>query len=140
MPVVLPRQEVKALLGHLDGDKWLIASLMDGAGLRLMECPRLRIHALALAQNQLTVRDGKGCTDRITMRPEAVTGPLADHLERVKRLHQRDLAEGHGRVELPSALARKAGIAKHATCHTLRHYSGSRTMPGGVRTGRPSAC
>ncbi len=107
VPVVLTRQEVKALLGHLDGDKWLMASLMYGAGLRLMECLCLRIHDLDLAQNQITVWDGKGFKDRITMLPEAVKGPLATHLERVKRLHQRDLADGHGRVVLPYALARK---------------------------------
>ncbi len=107
LPVVLTRPEVKALLGHLDGDKWLMASLMYGAGLRLMECLRLRIHDLDLAQNQITDRDGKGFKDRITMLPEAVKGPLAIHLERVKRLHQRDLADGYGRVALPYALARK---------------------------------
>ncbi len=107
LPVVLTRQEVKTLLGHLHGDKWLMASLMYGAGLRLMECLSLRVHDLDLAQNQITVRDGKGFKDRITMLPEAAKGPLADHLERVKRLHQRDLAEGYGRVELPYALARK---------------------------------
>lgn len=107
VPVVLTRQEVKALLGHLDGDKWLMASLMSGTGLRLMECLVLRIHDVDLAQNQITVRDGKGFKDRITMLPEAVKGPLVTHLERVKRLHQRDLADGHGRANLPYALARK---------------------------------
>ncbi len=106
VPVVLPRQEVTALLGHLDGDNWLMVRLTDGVGLRLMECLRLRIRHRDLAPNQITVRDGKGCTDRITLLPEAVTVPLAHHLERGKRLHQHDPAEGHGRVELPSALAR----------------------------------
>jgi integron integrase len=107
LPVVLTREEVKAVLGNLTGDKWLMASLMYGAGLRLLECLRLRVQDVDLAAKQITVRDGKGFQDRRTMAPEAVTGPLREHLERVRQIHQRDLAEGYGRVAMPYALARK---------------------------------
>ena len=107
MPVVLTRQEVRAVLSRLEGDKWLMASLMCGAGLRLAECLRLRVQDVDLEANQILVRDGKGFKDRITMLPEAVKRPLADHLEDVKRIHTRDVADGYGRVALPDALARK---------------------------------
>jgi integron integrase len=107
LPVVLTRAEVAAVLGHLSGDKWLMASLMYGAGLRLMECLRLRIQDLDLDATQILVRDGKGFKDRRTMLPDAVRGPLQVHLARVCQIHQRDLAAGYGRVVLPDALARK---------------------------------
>ncbi len=107
LPVVLTRQEVKALLGQLQGDRWLMASLMYGAGLRLMECLRLRVHDVDLAVGQIVVRDGKGFKDRVTMLPEAVQPPLRDHLANVKKTHERDLVAGYGRVQLPYALARK---------------------------------
>jgi integron integrase len=107
LPVVLTREEVKAVLGHMTGDKWLMASIMYGAGLRLMECLRLRIQDVDLEAKQILVRDGKGFKDRRTMLPEAVRGPLQAHCARVRQVHQRDLAEGYGRVVLPSALARK---------------------------------
>jgi len=108
LPVVLTRAEVKAVLGHLTGDKWLMASLMyGGAGLRLLECLCLRVQDVDLAAGQIMVRDGKGFQDRRTMLPEAVKGPLQDHLVRVRQLHQRDLAGGVGRVAMPYALARK---------------------------------
>jgi len=114
LPVVLTRDEVKAVLGHLTGDKWLMASLMYGAGLRLMECLRLRIQDVDLDARQILVRDGKGFKDRRTMLPEAVRGPLQAHLARVRQLHQRDLAAGYGRVLLPGALARKYPTAAAA--------------------------
>jgi len=88
LPVVLTRQEVRAVLSRLEGDKWLMASLMYGAGLRLAECLRLRVQDVDLEANQILVRDGKGFKDRITMLPEAVKRPLADHLEDVKRIHK----------------------------------------------------
>jgi len=184
LPVVLTRQEVRAVLNRLEGDKWLMASLMWGAGLRLAECLRLRVQDVDLEANQIFVRDGTGFRERRTMLPEAVRGPLADHLERVKRIHARDGADGYGRVDLPEALARKypkaawdwrwqhvfpqehrgvnartgaqgrypmdesliqravkvavhsAGIAKHATCHTLRHYAATHLLEDGynIRT------
>ncbi len=107
LPVVLTREEVRAVLGNLTGDKWLMASLMYGAGLRLLECLRLRVEDVDIAAGQITVRDGKGFQDRRTMLPDAVKGPLQDHLVRVRQIHQRDLAEGYGRVAMPYALARK---------------------------------
>ena len=107
LPVVLTREEVKALLGAMDGVPWLIANVLYGAGLRLMECLRLRVKDVDFAANQIVVREGKGQKDRITMLPVIVKGPLTDHLTRVREVHQRDLQCGFGRVLLPDALARK---------------------------------
>ncbi len=84
-----------------------MASLMYGAGLRLLECLRLRVQDVDMAAGQIMVRDGKGFKDRRTMLPEAVRDPLQRHLVRIREIHQRDLAEGYGRVVLPDALARK---------------------------------
>ena len=101
--------------GRLDGDRWLMASVMYGAGLRLLpacrargagrERLRLRVQDLDFAAGQITVRDGKGFKDRVTMLPEALKGPLRDHLARVRQSHARDLVDGYGRVSLPYALA-----------------------------------
>ena len=107
LPVVMTREEVRALLAALSGDKWLMASLMYGAGLRLMECLRLRVQGIDFSRNEIMVRDGKGSKDRVTMLPELLKAPLQEHLRRVRIIHERDLAEGWGRVLLPEALARK---------------------------------
>ncbi len=107
LPVVMTRAEVKAVLGHLDGDKSLMASLMYGAGLRLMECLRLRIQDIDFERNEITVRDGKGSKDRRTMLPESLKAPLLDHLRKVRTIHDHDLADGWGRVQMPDALDRK---------------------------------
>ncbi|MBI3989885.1 MAG: integron integrase [candidate division NC10 bacterium] len=107
LPVVMTRDEVKAVLGHLSGETWLMANLMYGAGLRLMECVRLRVQDIDVAMNQITVRDGKGAKDRVTMLPESVKHLLQQHLSRVREIHRRDLANGFGRVVMPDALARK---------------------------------
>lgn len=88
LPVVMTRDEVKAALAQLSGDKWLMASLMYGAGLRLMECLRLRVQDIDFARNEITVRDGKGAKDRITMLPESLKAPLQDHLKKVKAIHE----------------------------------------------------
>jgi integron integrase len=104
LPVVMSRDEVKAVLVQLKGDKWLMASLMYGAGLRLMECLRLRIQDIDFERNEILVRDGKGARDRITMLPESLKAPLQDHLKKVKAIHERNLADGWGRVQMPSAL------------------------------------
>ena len=88
MPVVMTREEVKAVLANLAGDKWLMASLMYGAGLRLMECLRLRIQDVDFARNEITIRDGKGAKDRITMLPQSLAAPLREHLQRVKMVHE----------------------------------------------------
>src|SRR5258708_38104686 len=107
VPVVLTRQEVRALLAQLEGTKWLMASLLYGAGLRLRECLKLRVKDLEFGYRQVIVRDGKGAKDRVTMLPAALIEPLKNHLARVKRRHESDLAEGYGEVELPFAIERK---------------------------------
>lgn len=107
LPVVMTREEVKAVLANLTGAKWLMASIMYGAGLRLMECLRLRVQDLDCSRNEILVRDGKGAKDRITMLSESLKGPLQDHLKQVKAVHQQDVADGWGRVQLPNALDRK---------------------------------
>ena len=107
LPVVMTRDEVNAVLGYLSGDKWLMASLMYGAGLRLMECLRPRVQDIDFSRNEITVRDGKGAKDRITMLPESLEVPLQDHLKRVKTIHEKDLADGWGCVQMPNALDRK---------------------------------
>jgi integron integrase len=107
LPVVLTPDEVQAILANLSGDKHLMVALMYGAGLRQMECLRLRVQDLDFARHEITVRDGKGAKDRVTMLPESLTSPLQDHLTSVRTLHERDLAAGWGRVPLPTALDRK---------------------------------
>ncbi len=107
IPVVFTRSEVKAILQQMEGTKWIMANLLYGSGLRLMECIRLRVKDLDFGFHQLVVRDGKGNKDRITMLPESVVKPLNDHLIRVKTLHDTDLKEGFGSVYLPGALDRK---------------------------------
>jgi integron integrase len=169
LPVVLTRAEVRAVIQQLQGTPRLMVLLMYGAGLRLLECARLRVQDVDFASNQIVVRGGKGDKDRVTMLPGAVKADLARHLHGVQRQHERDLQCGAGWVELPWALARKypnagrewawqwifpatrfyvdrvtgqrrrhhlhesvlqravkeaarrAGIAKRATCHTFRH-------------------
>jgi integron integrase len=169
LPVVLTRDEVRAVIRQLHGPPRLMAILMYGSGLRLLECARLRVKDLDFARRQLTVRAGKGDKDRVTTLPAIVTSDLTGHLATVRQQHEHDLASGVGWVELPWALARKypnagrewawqwvfpatrfyvdretgqrrrhhlhesvlqrafkeavrrAGIAKPATCHTLRH-------------------
>jgi integron integrase len=106
-PVVFTHEEAQAILHRLEGVKWLMASLLYGAGLRLMECVRLRVKDVDFAYRQLTVRDGKGGKDRVTMLPVKLITPLRQHLIRVKALHDQDLREGFGRVYLPYALSRK---------------------------------
>jgi integron integrase len=107
LPVVLTRDEVKAVLAHLDGDIVLIAGLLYGAGLRLGECLRLRVQDLDFARAEITVRDGKGGKDRRTMLPQSSVASIHDHLGHVRRLHECDLAAGWGKVALPDALERK---------------------------------
>lgn len=107
LPVVLTRNEVRQILGELEGQYLLMASLLYGGGLRLMECLRMRVHDLDFDKSELTVRDGKGNKDRITMLPASLHRPLRLHLSHVRDLHRADLAEGWGRVQLPTALDRK---------------------------------
>lgn len=161
-----------------------MASLLYGAGLRLRECLKLRVKDVDFEYRQILVRDGKGAKDRVTLLPDSVAEPLRAHLVRAKALHEKDLAEGYGDVELPDALARKypraayewawkfvfpshklsvdpltgvirrhhvyenlliravkraaraAGIAKHVSCHTLRHSFATHLLENGydIRT------
>ena len=184
LPNVLTRDEVQRLLARMQGVKWLMASLLYGAGLRLRECLKLRVKDVDFGYRQILVRDGKGAKDRVTMLPQSVIEPLQAHLVRVKTQHEQDLAAGYGDVELPDALARKypkapyewawkfvfpshrlstdprsgvirrhhvyenyvirgvkqaafaARIAKHVSCHTLRHSFATHLLEAGydIRT------
>ncbi|MGB7220185.1 MAG: integron integrase [Vicinamibacterales bacterium] len=107
LPVVLSRADVSSLLSRLRGPVWLMASLMYGAGLRLLECAELRVKDINFDRGELTVRDGKGGKDRVTMLPAALKEALLDHLTRVKAQHEADLAAGRGSVALPGALRAK---------------------------------
>lgn len=104
LPVVLSRAEVGALLSVMHGTRRLQAVLLYGAGLRLLDCLRLRVKDLDFDRNEIVVRDGKGQKDRVTVFPKAACGPLRTHLAEVRTLHLQDLAEGFGRVMLLAAL------------------------------------
>ena len=184
LPVVLTRDEVRAVIRELDGPARLLALLLYGAGLRVLEAARLRVKDVDFARNELVVRGGKGDRDRVTMLPGAVKSDLAKHLEVVRAQHEGDLRQGAGWVELPWALAREypnagrawgwqwvfpatrmylhqdtgqrrrhhlhesvlqravkvamrqAGLAKHASCHTLRHSFATHLLEDGhdIRT------
>jgi integrase len=107
LPVVLTRQEVGRVMGELEGISQTIALLLYGSGLRMLECLRLRVKDIDFDRRELTVRQGKGDTDRRTMLPESSSEQLRAQIETVRRLHERDLARGFGTVELPHALQRK---------------------------------
>jgi len=107
LPLVFTREEVKRVLEKLDGTHWLIAGLLYGSGVRLMECLRLRVKDIDFTYAQITVRDGKGEKDRVTMFPESLKERVSHHLEKVRLLHQDDLNADYGEVYLPYALARK---------------------------------
>jgi len=134
LPVVMTREQVKAVLEQLTGDKWVMGSLMYGAGLRLMECVRLRVQDVDFSRNEILVRDGKGAKDRITMLPESLKTPLQEHLEKAKIVHKKDLAVGWGRVLLPDALW-TANIPTRRTNGDGNGYSRRKTAG---RTRRPA--
>jgi integron integrase len=178
-PTVLTSDEAQRLLSCMRGPKRLMAGLLYGAGLRLRECLNLRVKDVDFGYRQILIRDGKGGKDRLTVLPIPLIEPLQSHLIQVKTLHDRDIAQGYGDVELPDALMRKypkaqyewawkfvfpshkrsvdprtgvirrhhvyenylirgvkeaaraAGIAKHVSCHTLRHSFATHLLENG---------
>ncbi len=184
LPVVLTKNEIDRLLEALSEPYSLMAGLLYGAGLRLMECIRLRVQDIDFEQNQILVRDGKGGKDRVTILPDKYQPALRKHLERVRSVHNEDLEKGFGEVYIPPALerkyknavrewgwqyvfpagrlsadprsgkirrhhmhstglqkaiktaARKAGLTKRASCHTLRHSFATHLLEAGydIRT------
>ncbi|MDO8676944.1 MAG: phage integrase N-terminal SAM-like domain-containing protein [Acidobacteriota bacterium] len=142
LPVVLSRNEVASLLLQLRGPAWLMASLMYGAGLRLLECAELRVKDINFDRGELTIRDATGGKDRVTMLPAAVKAPLEDHFARMKRQHESDLATGRGSVSLPGALSEHSST-KHATSRNgvvsrRRTFERRRPTPTWSRRARPS--
>ena len=107
LPVVLSRDEVRRVLGFMEGTPKLVAELLYGSGLRLLECLRLRVKDVDLALGQILVRDAKGGRDRITVLPRSLVPDLERQLRFVARSHDLDMASGNGSVEMPAALARK---------------------------------
>lgn len=107
LPTVLSPAEVAAALGRMEGTHALMARLLYGTGMRLMECVRLRVKDLDFGRRETMIRDGKGAKDRVTVLPETLLSPLAAHLEKGRRLYDDDRAAGKAEVWLPDALARK---------------------------------
>ncbi|MEZ4673110.1 MAG: integron integrase [Caldilineaceae bacterium] len=107
LPVVLTKAEVQQVIGQMSGLHQIMAKLLYGSGIRLMECLRLRVKDVDFDRHQLLIRDTKGNEDRVTMLPQSIAPLLQEHLVRIKQQHIADLAEGYGSVELPFALARK---------------------------------
>ena len=108
VPVVLTKEEARAVLARLTGSARLMGHLLYGSGLRLMECMRLRIKDIDLGYLQITIREGKGGRDRVTMIPVQLAEPLRQQIEKAARIHAEDLSAGAGQVYLPDALVRKA--------------------------------
>jgi integron integrase len=107
LPVVLNRDEIQAILSRLSGTQWLIASLLYGTGMRILECLRLRVQDIDFKRREILIRDGKGFKDRVTMLPVSLSAALQAHLAKVRILHEGDLVQGFGAVYLPYALERK---------------------------------
>jgi integron integrase len=114
LPVVLTREEVRAVLAHVRPPYRLMADLLYGSGLRLLECLRLRVKDVDFGYSRIIIRDGKGEKDRVTMLPGRLRRPLQEHLAHAKAVHERDLQLGFGSVYLPDALERKYASANRA--------------------------
>jgi integron integrase len=114
LPVVLTPGEVRTLLDQMEGGMALVARVLYGTGMRLMEGLRLRVKDVEFDRREIVVRDGKGGKDRVTMLPDCLVEPLRKHLDKVRALHERDLEEGFGEVYLPDALAEKVKAAPRA--------------------------
>ena len=133
LPVVLTKEEVNLILAELKGTNWIIANLLYGAGLRLTEALRLRVKDLDFSYKQITVRDGKGGKDRITVLPEIVIELLKQQLIEAKKIHERDLTLGLGQVEMPFALDRKYPNARREW--KWQYVFPSKTLSKNPRTG-----
>lgn len=107
LPVVLSIAEVRQVLSRLEGELWLVASLLYGSGMRLMEVMRLRVKDVDFSRKEILIRDGKGMKDRVTVLPQCLILPLQGHLAVVRAIHQTELQAGRGDVYLPFALERK---------------------------------
>ena len=107
LPVVLSRDEVQRVLGFLSGTPWLVASLLYGSGMRVLECLQTRIKDMDLERREILVRDGKGAKDRVTVLPAALVASLGQHIAKVKAMFDADRQTGRPGVSLPYALARK---------------------------------
>jgi len=107
LPVVLTKDEVKEIIDNISGVSWLVISLLYGSGLRLNECLNLRIKDIDFHYNQILVRSGKGGKDRYTILPNNVKKQLQEHIQKVQKLHEKDLKDGYGNVHLPNAIQRK---------------------------------
>jgi integron integrase len=137
LPVVLSRDETRRLLAELDGVPRLVATLLYGGGLRLLEALRLRVKDLDFARHEILVRGGKGDRDRRTMLPASAVADLKTHLERVAKMHRQDLDQGKGHVQLPGALARKlAGATRDWRWQWVFPSRGWSTDPRSGETGR----
>lgn len=132
LPVVLTRQEVGGLLDRMNGLHGMMARLLYGTGMRLMECVRLRVKDVEFTRAEIVVRDGKGAKDRVTMLPQSLVGPLQDHLRWRRQLYEDDKAQGRAVKKAVQA----SGIAKLATPHTFRHSFATHLLQSGydIRT------
>ncbi|MCP4896638.1 MAG: integron integrase [bacterium] len=134
LPVVLSREEVRRLLGLLEGTSRLVGELLYGTGMRLMECLRLRIKDIDFALNQIVVRNGKGGKDRLAILPSSLRTGINEHLEEVRVLHEYDLNSGNGAVWMPNALAVKYPAA--ATSWSWQYVFPAASLSEDPRTGR----
>ena len=125
LPTVLTKEEVRRVLALVSPEYQLPCRLLYGTGMRLLECLRLRVKDVDFGRNEIVIHDGKGAKDRVTMLPESLKADLARHLERVRAIHERDLAAGLGRVVLPPALARKFQRAEREWCWQFVFPAGS---------------